>query len=545
MAIEKEFNGRVPLHFPFLESERRNRPLSKPPNIFFLVLKHSCLFLYEGEEQIVCSGVASIEGATAELYPRDLYLDEIFNRGLPIHLVSPVTSDLFYGKKEVFIFAANASEKEDWFYSLREATRPSPQIPESFGSTLESLRIASMTRAIFMERLGRNIRSDNIDPASQWINALLGRIFYNAHKNSMLERFIRKKFERKTSRMTLPFFVSPITLKEVLIGQSLPLLSHGHLHSVQEEGEVLFSANMHYPGGFRLQISTEIAWEIPSLNKITVPVVMSIHVRRLAGRMLFRIKAPPSDRLWIAFYRPPELQIDLEPMISDTVITWSIVKNAIMKIIRDDMQKSIVLPNMDDLTLPPLIIGDEFAGELPFIDAPLRGNLVGESQKETRSIPKSESTGRESKIIKRLMESKSTLSLGVEREKADLELDSISLRSSLSTSSAPPTIIPASGSGNTQPHSGSPRLLAEARESDLRARRQNLTIGSRSSSSLAATHSESVQSNSPSLKACPEGYPASSSQQQIQLPSPRLIENPATKIFKSPSLPLEHFKKKK
>lgn len=326
-----------------------------------------------------------IEGCKIDLFPHSLLLDEIYKKEFPLRVVSPA-STLFDGQKRLYLYAANASEKEDWLFALRQgAQAASPPAPkdvdpseEESGEDAHSLNSFSakataairndpkIADAIFMERLNRYVRAPSMDTSTQWLNAIAGRLFFNMFRSNDLERFFRKKFERKAATIPKPFFLGDLVLKSVFAGQSLPMFSRGQLHSVTNEGELLVSVDIMYPGGFRMQIETEIRWEIPKVKTIVVPIVMSIHVRRMTGRVLLRIKPPPSDRLWVGFYAPPALDIDMEPVVSSKAITWSVVKAGIMKHIYDTMTDVIVLPNMDDLTIPPLIIGDCYGGEKPF-----------------------------------------------------------------------------------------------------------------------------------------------------------------------------------
>jgi hypothetical protein len=309
-----------------------------------------------------------LEGCKIDLYPHTLLLDEIYKKEFPLRIFS-AKEVLFEGKSKVFLYAANASEKEDWLFALRQAAQPVLEQQNTPGLTPMSPQDdPKLADAIFMERLNRYVRAGppTVDKASQWINAIAGRLFFNIFRSSDLERIIRKKFERKAATAPKPFFIGDLVLKSVWAGQSLPMFSRGQLHSVTNAGELLVSVDLFYPGGFRMQIETEIRWDIPRVKTLIVPVVMSIHVRRFSGRALIRIKPPPSDRLWLGFYAPPQLDIDIEPVVSSKALTWSVIKTGILKHLQDTMAEYLLLPNMDDFNIPPVIIGDCYGGEKPF-----------------------------------------------------------------------------------------------------------------------------------------------------------------------------------
>lgn len=401
---------------------------TRPPNVYFLVLKHGTLFLYESEEQILCAGVAILSpDVLIDLYPHTLLLDEIYKKEFPLRLISP-TERIFDDRNEIFIYAANASEKEDWLYSLRQAV--SDINSSEFGnntfpintkvnsSTIQNFsqqKDPKLAEAIFMERLNRYVRNNEyIDSSSQWLNAIAGRLFYNLFRSNDIERFFRAKFERKIKSSPRPFFLGKVEMTGFNPGQSLPMFSQGQLHSVTQQGEILASVNIFYPGGFRLQVATDLRWSIPGMNKtMVIPVVMSIYVKRISGRILLRIKPPPSDRLWIGFYSPPYLDIDIEPVISSRVITWSLVKSALLHFAREQMVEYVVLPNMDDISLPPLVIGDCFGGERPFELDYIPPTLIQHIQDNSRrflksTLPRNTTSSEDSPLIEGVATSSSS-----------------------------------------------------------------------------------------------------------------------------------------
>lgn len=371
VCASSEYSERPPTDLACLQRMRGARSRNGSRGIYFLVLKHNSLFLYESEEQTYCAHVVVLTGCQVDLYPHTLLLDEIYQKIHPIRIIK-ATGDgaLFEGRHTLYIYASNSSEKEDWLYALRQALNPPGQTKR---------RNEQLAEAIFMERLGRYVRGPHVDTASQWLNAIGGRIFYNLFRSKDVERFFRLKFERKSAVAPRPFFLGELKLRSVYPGQSLPMLSKGQLHAISQDGEVTASVDIFYPGGFKLTIATEVRWEIPHLKALIVPIVMSLQVRRLSGRLLLRIKPPPSDRLWYGFYRPPVLDIDVEPVISSTAITWGVIKTGVLKHLQEELAEHALLPNMDDLTLPPLVVGDAFGGQRPFEMDLLPPSLLAEA----------------------------------------------------------------------------------------------------------------------------------------------------------------------
>lgn len=372
--LASEYRERPGINLLVLQ-KMKGRSRGRFTGVYFLVMKHDSLFLYESEEQTVCCSVILIRDCKVDMFPHSLTMDELYHKIYPIRILSKNHDiPLYEGKPSIYIYAPNGSEKEDWFFAMRRVLNASTLQIENAQSGLK------LAEAIFMERLGRYARCPQIDTSSQWLNALGGRIFYNLFRSADIERFLRLKVQKKIDAEPVPFFLGELNLKTISPGQSIPMVSKGQLHSVGHDGEVIASMDVFYPGGLRITIATDIRWDIPRVKTIVVPVEMSIQIRRFTGRAMVRIKAPPSDRLWVGFYKQPHLDIDVEPALSSTAISWSVIKSGLLKQMNDTIAEYLVLPNMEDLTIPPLIIGDQFGGEKPFDTDHLPSTMLKKAQ---------------------------------------------------------------------------------------------------------------------------------------------------------------------
>lgn len=328
------------------------RGSSRPDGVYFMILHRSSLFLYDSEAQEKCLGVTGVDSFLVDIFPHSLLLDDIYMKDCPIRITNPTGSILGSGSSSCFVYAANGSEKEDWLFALRRATG---------GTTLETEKERErLDFAGFMAGFEAQLGSQETDGTGQLISALIARLMFNVHKAAEVETLIRSKFIQRTENLPRPFFLGELVLEDIDIGRAAPIISNGRLHSLRHNGELVGSLDFYYPGGLNLRISTQIT------SPVTVPIVVSVSVKELAGRVMLKIKGPPSDRLWFGFYRLPDYDISVDPVVSSVAITWSFVQSAIMKKIEAALLEFVVLPNMSDLAIPPLVSGSLFVGERPF-----------------------------------------------------------------------------------------------------------------------------------------------------------------------------------
>lgn len=360
-ADKEEYNcGWVYLNFEYTEIpplnllilQQMRGGMVRPAGVYFAVLTEGSLQLYEAEDQEACLAVTSVQGFLVDIWPHSLLLDEIYRKDYPLRLTNPTGAILGGESSSCFIYAASASEKEDWLIALRRAS----------GGTPQSIQMArdQLDFPTFMKSFDDELSSQKLDGSGLLISALLQRIMFNVYKAEEIEQLIREKFIKRTETLPLPFFLGPPSLDSVDLGRAAPILGNGQLHSLSHHGELTGSLDIYYPGGLTMQLSLQVT--VP----VVVPIVVRIAVKRLAGRLMLRVKAPPSDRLWFGFYGMPDYDIVVEPVVSSISVTWGPVQRAISSRIDDFLREFLVMPNMEEIPLPPLLSGALFLGERPF-----------------------------------------------------------------------------------------------------------------------------------------------------------------------------------
>ena len=122
------------------------------------------------------------------------------------------------------------------------------------------------------------------------------------------------------------------------------------LKELTAEGEASFEVNLRYAGEIRITIGTTAI--IPTgfgFKPYNINLELMVVVKGVEGNVCVRIKKPPSNRVWWGFTTPPRIDLRVLPVVSDRKIQVNMVLKAIEKQIRDAVNDSIVLPNMDDL----------------------------------------------------------------------------------------------------------------------------------------------------------------------------------------------------
>lgn len=315
-------------------SENKDRNYYK-----YLFLKNKHLFIYSSDKREHCDGVVSLTSdCTVTLIPDTLLIEELFCKQYPIRITNH-SGPIIGSSHTCYIYAVNCSEKEDWYRALLGACKEDNGEPHKYHITT-------------FERHVKDIQSPLLDQNTQWFNALLTRMVINACMSPQFEGVILTKLNRKTSRLRKPFFVGDVTVKEVVLGDTVPLFGRCQLHSFEPSGEINVSADFLYTGGFQVVVTTTARLDLPKMKPIIIPLLLSILVRRICGRVLFRIKSPPTDRIWIGFYGLPSMDLKIDPIVSTKNISLAMVHSIIQRRIEDILFEYMVLPNMDDWVIP-------------------------------------------------------------------------------------------------------------------------------------------------------------------------------------------------
>lgn len=322
---------------------RRNKDL------YYTNLIGNTLLMYDGKQKVECRGVIIVSLYDVELYPHQVNDNEAFSKQLPIYLKRKKHTNLEvneYLKNDYYIHVDNFSEKEDWYFQLILASfTQGNQV--RYENALDYDGIA-------MEHLIKELALTEQQPHLQWFNSILGRIFLSIYKTEFLKQFFIKKIKKKILKVKKPAYLGNIEIRDLSVGNQCPIISHPKLLSLSPQGELTAEMYIRYEGGFSVEIETEANLSVTTrMRPLRVPLVLSVKLKKLTGKMMLKIKPCPTNRLWIGFYETPSMELQIDPIVSDKQIKLAMVIQAIEKRIFELINESIVLPHMDDYTFFP------------------------------------------------------------------------------------------------------------------------------------------------------------------------------------------------
>ena len=178
-----------------------------------------------------------------------------------------------------------------------------------------------------------------------------------------------------------PSFLKSVVVRSFSAGAVAPVLSKPMLKELTPDGEASIGVDISYnppPGGeIRITVSAIATIALPSAPSFSifggknkekeaekekedkpyeVSLVLAVVVKKISGNIQAKvcgtvcylgvwltkgqIKKPPSNRLWYAFTTMPQLEISIEPVVSDRQIRWGMLLSVIESKLREIVSRS-------------------------------------------------------------------------------------------------------------------------------------------------------------------------------------------------------------
>ncbi|KAF9434979.1 hypothetical protein BGZ76_007101 [Entomortierella beljakovae] len=320
---------------------------SRPKDSYYAVLRYDTLFLYESDQQRDCKYVVPMTLYEVKISPQNLPDNEIFNKEHPIQVkrksgVTAASTPANNGQNEYYIFIHSPVIKEDWYLALLYASKLRKP------GTRQKIQDKAQFDLEALQNHIRILHSDRHHEQTRWFNSFIGRLFLGVYKTKKIQEVYIQKITKKTLKLKRPSFLGEIKVKSFNIGHSIPYITRTKLHDLTPTGELTSEFFLSYRGGVRVEIEVDVGLGLNTLKPVKVTIVLAVLVKSISGMMTLRVKAPPTNRFWIGFQEPPEMDIVIEPIVENKAIKLNMVISAIESKIREAMVEAIVLPNMDD-----------------------------------------------------------------------------------------------------------------------------------------------------------------------------------------------------
>jgi hypothetical protein len=320
----------------------------KAGNVFYVVLRHGHLMLFDDEEQLEVRHVISLAHHDVSIYSGGDTTPEgelwIKRSALCLSRKKDPTDKAADSQtsKPFYLFSENCSAKEDFYFALlrnQDLTfGGDSKAPTPLGFDVKDIL-----------SLVQRLHSTEDHMHTRWLNALIGRVFLSINRTADFENFIREKLTTKISRVKRPTFLSDISIRDIDPGDSAPWIMNPRLRDLNVEGECVVEADVRYTGNFRIEVATTVRIDLGARFKVReVDLVLAVVVRKIEGHMLFKVKPPPSNRIWQTFQSMPKIEMTIEPIVSARQITYTVILRQIENRIKEVIAETMVLPSWDD-----------------------------------------------------------------------------------------------------------------------------------------------------------------------------------------------------
>ncbi|KAK5074891.1 hypothetical protein LTR64_001096 [Lithohypha guttulata] len=332
------------------------KSVKRTNNVFYVVLRHGHLMLYDDIQQLEVRHVISLEYHDVDIYggsDEAIPEPELWIKRNAIRLKRKKVHIGDKSSLPFYLFSENLSEKEDFYFALlnnmQKNLGESSPLPQEFDTS-------------HIIALVQRLHSSEEQLQTRWLNALLGRLFLSVYKTPEVEAIIRQRLTKKIARVKKPDFITKLALQKIDTGTGAPFFTNLRLKDLTVNGDCTVEADVEYSGSFRVELAATVRIDLGKrLGAREVDIVLAATCKKLSGHVLGRLKPPPSNRLWVSFDKVPKVELKLEPIVSSRQITYGFILRAIENRILEVIAETIVLPFWDDIPFTQTT-GERFRG---------------------------------------------------------------------------------------------------------------------------------------------------------------------------------------
>lgn len=187
----------------------------------------------------------------------------------------------------LYLFARTCREKEEWFRRFQQAIvassgegkgkrahfeDPAQQPPVTYEAYIAELQLrhreqlwaspclvapkgSSASSALGSPQT--NTVAPGVKSDTQWLNVLIGRLFYDVFTQQEWADRVRRRMQKKLSRIKVPFFMEELTVTDIHLGSQLPYVRRTSEAVVDKRG-VWVDLDVTYNGAFYMTLSTKL-----------------------------------------------------------------------------------------------------------------------------------------------------------------------------------------------------------------------------------------------------------------------------------------------
>ncbi|XP_069381319.1 testis-expressed protein 2 [Paralichthys olivaceus] len=152
-------------------------------------------------------------------------------------------------------FTGGVKQKMLLDYNVYMAKYVNPQAPQRSPTATDSPGNSPESSPQTTKKLRRS-SEETVEPEA-WVNAFLGRIFWDFLGEKYWANVVSKKIQMKLSKIRLPYVMNELTLTELDMGLSIPKILQASKPSVDHQG-LWFDLEVSYTGSFLMTLETKM-----------------------------------------------------------------------------------------------------------------------------------------------------------------------------------------------------------------------------------------------------------------------------------------------